>query len=208
MAGIIDAAEFKSWRGFNTSAFDTEVAFLIPIACAMIESATGVVFDAGTYTEVHNGDGTQQIIVKSIGITSITSIKSDFNSTTPITLDATTYAHDGDRTISRLPVDDGHRFGVDEMGRVNDPLVTDHPVFDRGFQNIQVIYAAGYTTANMPADLKLAAYRLVDSFFETRGEDVVYLQNKADSGANRAMRTVVESDAMIVSMVRNYRRAM
>ena len=208
MSGIIDTTEYKAWRGISVADFDTDIGILIPIACDLIESITGVQFDAATYTEVFNGDGSQELIVGSIGITSITSIKVDFHTDSPTTLDADTYTHDGDRTIHLLPVDDGQRFGVDEMGRLNDPLVSSAPVFARGFQNVQAIYVAGYSTANMPKDLKLAAYRLVDTFFETRGEDVVYLQNKADSGSTRAMRAVAESDAAIVSMLRQYRRAM
>lgn len=210
MAGIISTAEFKTWRGIGNTDFDSQIDMLAPIAQSTIEGLTSCVFDSGTYTETHDGDGTQELYVKAYGITSITSVKSDADTSSPVTLDSSSYNHDGIRCIRRIPRQTGMALGVDMSGtgRIVHPASNTYPVFDFGFGNIQVVYGAGFDTDDMPDDLKLAAFRLVDMFFETRGEDIVYIQNKGDSGATRAMRTVAESDAMMTGLVKKYRRSM
>lgn len=210
MPGIITTAEYKSWSGLQDTTYDTDIAMLIPIAQSIIESMTCCKFDSDTYTETHSGDGLQDLWVNAYGITSITSISEAANTSSPVVIDSSTYTHDGIRTVSRIPKKDGMRFGVDQsgMGRIVHPLVDTFPVFERDTMNIQIVYTAGYDTEDMPVDLKYAMYRLIDSCFDNRMEDMITLVNKADSGATRAMRTAAEQTKATNDLVRKYKRAM
>lgn len=205
MSGIITAAEYKSWRGLSGTAFDSQIDTLRVIADDLIQELAGCKFDAGTYTEIHDGDGTQELITDYVAISSITSIK--IGNATQTTLTATTYGHDGDRKVFRLPRDDGQRYGVDDLGLPVNPMGNPYPVFDLGYQNVELVYTAGYATASMPWALKRAAFMMVDSMFDTRGNDQLFTQTKTDSGVSSAMRTVAESNAAITAAIRPYRMA-
>lgn len=205
MSSIVTIAEYKSWRNLTGTAFDAQVDFLREIAEDIIETMAGCLFDAGTYTEVYDGDGSQELITKHANLTSITSIK--IGNATQTTLTSSTYGHDGDRRIYRLPFDDGTRYGVDDLGFPVSPMGNPFPVFQAGNQNVELIYVAGFATASMPWGLKRAVFTMIDSLFDTRGNDLFHVQNKTDSGVSVAMRTAAESTAAVVSAIRPYRMA-
>lgn len=205
---IITTAEYKSWMDLPDTTYDTQIAMLIPLAGAAIESVCGCTFEADTYTRVINGDDSQRLVMDVYGITSITSIKSSVDTSAPVTLESSTYTHDGERTIYRVGRDSGSRYGVDQYGRSISPTRPIEPRFERGWQNIEVVCVAGFDTDNMPQVLKHAAFRLIDHYFETRGNDIICTLNKTDSGSSVAMKTQAESNATVMDLLREYRMAM
>lgn len=201
---IITAAEFKADQGIpdaNTD-YDDRIAAMIPQVQDIVEQEIGAKLDRADYTELFDGQGLQDLIVRRLPINSITSVKLSADTTTPVTLDADTYVHDGDRTISRTPRDTGARSGVDEWGRPISTLRNPYPVFTYGRQNVEVVYNAGYDTADVPQGLKRAAFWLLSSLFELQGEDVIFTQNKTEAGVSRSLRTAAESSGAIKIMLR------
>jgi hypothetical protein len=105
-------------------------------------------FTPATYTEYHNGNGTQYIFPNNIPITSITSIYLDddwvFGSDTMFP-----------NSLSYKVVDNRY-------------IVMRDDILTTGEQNVKIIYTAGYST--IPEDLKQAAIEEVSRKFRRRKE--------------------------------------
>lgn len=113
---------------------DTLLQNLITRESAAIEKECNRTFGDATYTEYHDGDGTDTVMLKQYPVNSITSIHDDtdrdYDSDTLI--DSDDYVYDSDSGIVQL---DGFSFVP-------------------GRQNVKVVYNAGYTT--IPTDLEQA----------------------------------------------------
>lgn len=211
MAGIITTAEYSSWGNLPGSSWDAQIEVLRPMAEDLVLELTGCKFDSGTYTETYDGDDTQELTTDYANIQSITSIKQILGFVDGVantyTYDIDSYGHDGDRTVYRLPRDDGRRFGLDDWGNQLDPMTASGPVFPLGFKNIELVYVAGYDTADMPQALKRAVCVLIDSMFDTRRNDQIIAQAKTNSGVSITMRSVAEQSAAFTNLIRPWRIA-
>lgn len=187
--------EYKAWRGIETTAWDTLLTLLVATATAEIERLTGRTaggFESATFTEVFDGDGSQTLQVANGPIASITSITS--GNSNPTTLEATGYTHDSDRCIMLIPFDAGGGIRSDDFG-VSLPLASRSPSFVPGYQNVTVVYVAGYAT--IPADLKMVCYRFVDHYMDSRGRDF----EKVSEAIGNTNTTVRSSDEFTARML-------
>lgn len=159
---IITASQWKTYKGTSATTWDAQLAVVIPAAQAVAERYCNRLFDTATYTELHDGDGTDTLILKNGPITSITSIKVvDAAGTVLSTYDSTAYVPDLRTGIVKLYDSRYGRLVHDEFGILQNTQWGNQPYWPRGFQNIQAIYVGGYSS--MPADLQLAMYQYVDA---------------------------------------------
>ena len=170
---LVSTSEYKAWRGVSGSDYDSTIAVLVPIAQRWVERVCGRTeggfeSDNAPFTEKLDGTGTQVIQVSNGPISSITSIK--FGNGTQSTIDASTYSFQN-RTIMRIPKRGGATLHIDDWGDTI-PFGVRRPNFPDGFQNIEVVYTAGYASGSIPDDLKYVIYRLVDHYLESRGRDI------------------------------------
>lgn len=118
---------------------DTLLEKLITRMSADIESDCDRIFGDATYTEYHDGDGTDTLLLKQYPINSITSVHDDVDRDydTDTLIDSDDYVYDSETGILTL---DGFGFSI-------------------GRQNVKVVYNAGYTT--IPTDLEQACINKV-----------------------------------------------
>jgi len=150
MVDLITLNEYKVFNGLNTADLnrDNLLSSLISGWSLSVENYLDIGIASRTRTEFYNGNGTNYINLNHYPITSITSITFDAQGDTPEIFLGT------DFVISQ------------DMGTVKfSPLAEESRSFSYGFQNIKVIYVAGYLT--IPADIKMAMFRLVKSASES-----------------------------------------
>ena len=203
---LCTAAEYKAWRGVTSSGYDSLYGTLIDTATAEIErlcgrTVGGFISTNGPFTETFDGDGTQYLRLSNGPISSITSIK--FGNTDQTTLDATSYTHDGRQTVMLLPRSTGSFVQRDDWGF---PVTGNNgAVFPIGFQNVEVVYAAGYAnTASVPDDLKLVCYRFVDHYAESRGHDLEKL-SEAIGNTNVTVKSTAEFNDRVLQLLAPWR---
>lgn len=159
---IITAAQYKTFKGISDTTYDAQLAVVVPAAQAVAERYCNRVFDIGTFTELHDGDGSDTLILKNAPIVSITSIKLvDSAGTVLSTYASTDYVLTLVTAIVKLYDSRYGRLVHDSFGILQNTNWGNQPYWPRGTQNIQVVYSGGYTSA--PADLQLAMYLYVDS---------------------------------------------
>lgn len=159
---IITADQYKVFKGISGTEYDAQLAVIVPAAQALVERYCNRVFDTGTFTELHDGDGTDTIILKNAPLASIRSIKLvDSVGTVLSTYAAADYVSTLSTGIVKLYDSRFGRLVYDSFGILQNTTWGNQPYWPRGFQNIQVIYVGGYSS--MPADLQLAMYQYVDA---------------------------------------------
>ena len=166
---LCTATEFKAWRGVTGSDYDSVITTLIASSQAEIERLTGRTeggFESASFTEVLDGNGSQQIKVSNGPITAITSIT--VGNSDPATLSADSYTFKG-RVISRLPFDGGGSLTTRDGWGDPLPIGGRSPCFAEGVQNVTVVYTGGYAT--VPDDLKQVCYEFVAHQLDSRGQD-------------------------------------
>lgn len=157
---IITVAEYKAFAGITASTWDAQLAVIIPALQDVIERWCNRTFDTATFTEKHDGAGTDELNLRNPPIASVTSVTITTGSDS-VALAATDYAFSttGTGRLWMLPVavwvmawEAASAWSNAHGG------LTGRPCFPIGRENITVVYAGGYST--MPAGLKLAMYRL------------------------------------------------
>lgn len=182
---IISLDYLKIFLGATTSAKDALYTVLADAASKAVKTYTDRDFESATYTEYYNGSGTHLLILRQRPVTSVTSVHVD---ATGYAGDGTNaFASDTLQTVGvdyilrkergtqgdsgmlvRLRGFMGQSaaslFGEGVLGwtqRTDGKLAGNlPPAWPRGDGNIKVVYVAGYTAANMPADLKQATAQL------------------------------------------------
>ena len=177
MASLISIAEYKVWAGISGTAQDALLTVLVDAVSMEVRRwcdrnlIDG--FESVSRTERYDGNNEQTIQLKEWPVTSVTSVKLYQADGTSQTYDSTTYRVDADSgVLSRIDPKKG-RFPVTAFGTVNATFSV-QPWFDEGWQNIEVVYTAGYArtpTDLLPADLKMACYRLTDLAYSARGRN-------------------------------------
>jgi len=147
--GFFTVNEAKARLQITTDSHDTLIEYLIDDVGALLEAYCDRHFSANTYTEYHNGTGSNYILTKEWPINSITSLYDDpdrsFTSASLIDSDNYTFI-----------ADEGKIVLIEENVVLNIYMTT---LFQKGVQNIKIIYNAGYTT--VPSDLKLIAAEIM-----------------------------------------------
>lgn len=171
---IITTAQYKAYAGISGTALDARLDVLIPCLQDEVEIYCGRRFDTATFTELVDGTGIDELLVRNAPIKSITSI-------TLLYPDATTAAY-ASTAFSFSLRDDGRvwllgssqmRAGLDEDGNPRQPSFGDSIAFPVGRENVQVIYVGGYGTGTiaMPPSLQLAMYKGIDEYIAQTRQD-------------------------------------
>lgn len=161
---------------------DTRLEFFVNAASERVASYCNRIFQQATYTELHSGRRQNELLPRQFPITAITSvvISQSRNWTEPQSLvDSTRYViADEDNTIQY----DG--------------------IFPTGYNNIQVVYTAGYTT--FPSDLQLACLWFVEWFYRHRTRGHMGISNISKMEENTTILTAMPP--MIVEILNDYKR--
>lgn len=172
MASLISISEYKVWAGISGTAQDALLTVLVDAVSMevrrMCDRDLTNGFESASRTERYDGTGEQTIQLVEWPVSSITSVKVYTAGGSYDTLDADTYRVNGDSgLLSRIdPV--LARFPTDAFGTIESTFSV-QPWFPAGFDNIEVVYTGGYAT--IPADLKMACYRLTDLAYAARGRN-------------------------------------
>ena len=172
MASLISIAEYKVWAGISGTAQDALLTVLVDAVSMevrrMCDRNLTNGFESVSRTERYSGTGEQTIQLTEWPVASITSVTVYTAGGTAEVLDSSTYRVNGDSgVLSRIDPVRG-RFPVTAFGSVEATFST-QPWFEEGFDNVQVVYTGGYAT--IPADLKMACYRLTDLAYSARGRN-------------------------------------
>lgn len=173
MASLISIAEYKVWAGISGTAQDALLTVLVDAVSMEVrrwcdrDLTNG--FELVSRTEKYDGTGEQTIQLMEWPVSSVTSVKVYSAGGTYETLDSNTYRVNGDSgVLSRIdPV--LARFPTNAFGTIESTFSV-QPWFEAGFDNIEVVYTGGYAT--IPADLKMACYRLTDLAYTARGRNM------------------------------------
>lgn len=168
---IATTANYKTYAGITASTWDAQLGVIIPAVQAEMERYCGRVFDTASYTEYHDGCFANQLVLKNTPITALTSVALVGTDGTESTVDSTTYTYDADSGVVSFKRVSRGLVTVDDWGYPENYGSGESPNFGAGFRNVKVVYTAGYSSGTMPADLKMALYRLVDSAFKNVGQD-------------------------------------
>lgn len=172
MASLISIAEYKVWAGISGTAQDALLTVLVDAVSAEVRRwcdrnlTNG--FESASRTERYSGMGEQTIQLTEWPVASITSVTVYTADGTAEVLDSSTYRVNGDSGVLSRIDPKRARFPVTAFGSV-DATFSTQPWFEEGFDNVQVVYTGGYST--IPADLKMACYRLTDLAYSARGRN-------------------------------------
>jgi hypothetical protein len=172
MASLISIAEYKVWAGITGTAQDALLTVLVDAVSMEVRRwcdrnlTNG--FESVSRTERYDGTGEQTIQLIEWPVASITSVTVYTADGTTEVLDSSTYRVNGDSGVLSRIDPKRARFPVTAFGTVQATFST-QPWFEDGFDNVQVVYTGGYAT--IPADLKMACYRLTDLAYSARGRN-------------------------------------
>lgn len=150
---IIAAADYKTWKGITATTWDAQLAVMVPAAQDFAERFCERLFEEDTHTELLSGDGSTDLFLANIPITSITSIAHVADDGTETVVDSTAYRFDpATGVVRRHSGADGWAFGCGVK-------------WTEGFRNYEAVYVGGYDAAGTPApaSLKAALYQTIDA---------------------------------------------
>jgi uncharacterized phiE125 gp8 family phage protein len=135
---------------------DDKINDLIPAASLALEHHIGHPLHEATYTEYYDGDRTNEIILDHYPVSAITSINDDltrvFDAASLLLPANYVYDANGQRNIGSVRLFQGTA-----------------TFFQRGIQNVKVVYVAGYAT--LPEDAEMAAVHLVAWLLSRSGSE-------------------------------------
>lgn len=173
MASLISIAEYKVWAGISGTSQDALLTVLVDAVSMEVrrwcDRNTTNGFESMSRTERYDGNDEQTIQLMEWPVTAVTSVTVYTAGGDTDVLDADTYRFDGDSGVLSRIDPRLARFPVTAFGTVNSTFSV-QPWFERGFNNIEVVYTGGYAT--IPADLKMACYRLTDLAYTARGRNM------------------------------------
>lgn len=204
MASLISIAEYKVWAGITGTAQDALLTVLVDAVSMEVRRwcdrnlTNG--FESVSRTERYDGNDEQTIQLIEWPVTSITSVTLYTAGGDTEVLDADTYRVNGDSgVLSRIDPKTG-RFPVTAFGTVNATFSV-QPWFDQGFDNVEVVYTGGYAT--IPADLKMACYRLTDLAYSARGRNMG-IQSESLGGYSYTNMDPAKTTAIKAELIRAY----
>lgn len=174
MASLITISEYKTWARIPSSdtSQDTLLTFLADAVSKDMrrwcdrDETNG--FELTSRTEQYDGTGEETIQLAELPVVSITSVSVLYADGSSDILDANSYRVDEKSgVLSRIDARRS-RYPVSYFGNV-DSIFAAEPRFPSGFDNIEVVYTAGYSP--IPADIKMAALRLMDMAYAAGGRN-------------------------------------
>jgi len=204
MASLISIAEYKVWAGITGTAQDALLTVLVDAVSMEVRRlcdrnlTNG--FESTSRTERYDGTDETTIQLVEWPVTSITSVTLYTAGGDTEVLDADTYRVNGDSgVLSRIDPKMG-RFPVTAFGTVNATFSV-QPWFEQGFDNVQVVYTGGYAT--IPADIKMACYRLTDLAYAARGRNMG-IQSESLGGYSYTNMDPAKTTAIKAELIRAY----
>jgi len=157
---LISLADLKSFIHMAEVHDDVLLQSILDGTIGETEQKIGQVLEEETITEYHDGDRTNTILLDNGLVTAVGYVKVD--------------------TVA-MSVNDYTRYAEGE-------IVRKAGYFERGFKNIEVSYTHGYTSVNIPADLKLTLLKIMSNTYhgslvitEVEGEAKVYSQSEINA---------------------------
>lgn len=206
---IVTASEWKDYRGYPDTRFDSALAAVIPMVQAEMERYCSRKFDLADYEGHIDGTGTPVIYTRHWPIVAVSEVRIDPGSGgTPQALDPSAYEVDtSEESTGRIV-----RTGSGGNALYGDPggiSFSRGPVnaWPTGYRNVQIDYTAGYTSATVPADLKEAALILIDHRLAQRGGASIDQASTAQGASNVTYRTAAERMAAYEALIGRFRRA-
>ena len=204
MPSLISIAEYKVWAGISGTAQDALLTVLVDAVSMEVRRwcdrnlTDG--FELVSRTERYDGTGEQTIQLMEWPVTTVTRVRVYSAGGTYETLDTDTYRVNGDSgVLSRIdPV--LARFPTNAFGTIESTFSV-QPWFTSGFDNVEVVYTGGYAT--IPADLKMACYRLTDLAYTARGRNMG-LQSESLGGYSYTNFDPVKTTAIKAELMRAY----
>lgn len=164
MADLITLAEAKAYLGLDSTAYDTRLSALITDVSAAVEDYLDrsplLVADVD---EVYNGRGRRFLKLRAFPVVSLTSVTFDYDTSDPTVVDGSQFLYDSTGTL---------RFKPDAANWCP---------FYEGFQNIRVIYRAGY--ASLPAGLALGVKQALAAVWNASQRDGSLSEERLDKYA-------------------------
>jgi uncharacterized phiE125 gp8 family phage protein len=204
MASLISIAEYKVWAGISGTAQDALLTVLVDAVSMEVRRlcdrnlTNG--FESTSRTERYDGTDEATIQLIEWPVSSITSVTLYTAGGDTEVLDADTYRVNGDSgVLSRIDPKMG-RFPVTAFGTVNATFSV-QPWFDQGFDNVEVVYTGGYAT--IPADIKMACYRLTDLAYAARGRNMG-IQSESLGGYSYTNMDPAKTTAIKAELIRAY----
>ncbi len=181
-----DLDEVKDYIGITGSTHDTLLTALINAATDFIESYIGRrITEQAITEELHDGDGSDSILLKQYPI----------DSGETITLEQASNPNVNDSNFSTLS---SSLYFVD----YNTGIITTNFTLQQGIRNYRVSYTSGYADADVPFDIKWAAWELVSNMFNTRKAAGTTSQTLGDLSASFTRE--IDNDPKIKSILVKY----
>lgn len=196
---LVTRAEAKEWLNIAsaTTTYDDFIDKCILRASEAAERYCNRSFNTGTYTEKHNGDDSQFLIVKNPPITSITSIAVVVDSTST-TINSTSYTFDAQSGIISFVNGADIRVPPYWTGDRSDcRRFAEYPNWPKAFQNITIVYVGGYAT--IPDDLKQAGLYMISDLYGQRGRDTSVVSEQL--GRYSYQRSAMTADQLVAGVV-------
>lgn len=204
MASLISIAEYKVWSGISGTSQDALLTVLVDAVSMEVrrwcDRNTTNGFESMSRTERYDGNDEQTIQLMEWPVTAVTSVTVYTAGGDSDVLDTDTYRFDGDSGVLSRIDPRLARFPVTAFGTVNSTFSV-QPWFERGFNNIEVIYTGGYAT--IPADLKMACYRLTDLAYAARGRNMG-IQSESLGGYSYTNMDPAKTTAIKAELIRAY----
>lgn len=166
MSNFATRAEVKEFIGIDSgnTTYDDFINSMLTNSSSIIKSYLGRDIVQATYTDhYYDGDGSDTLILRQYPIISVTSLYDDpdrdFGSDSLLDEDP-----NGDRDFLIVNKNEIDNEGI--IRRIQGGI------FYKGKQNIKITYVGGYSSANVPADIKQAQIQLVTFFYNNRGNNL------------------------------------
>lgn len=205
---LTTTANWKTWRGITSTAYDAVVDELVDDVTDEINRYVGNRIESETYTDLAvDGDGSQRMVLPYWPVTALTAVKEQSDTGTTTTLDTSSYrCVTGDRNrgvVARLPFRPGVAGStpyVDSWGTYD---FTGRPVWHEGVGNYLFTFTAGYAT--VPGDIEKAAWHLIDAYLDRKGMRI-FDQAVAEGNQNRTARSAEDAKAEYHRLLAPFRR--
>lgn len=180
---IVSLEDAKKKLGIEGNEKDTEVTALIESLTAEIYSVTGRSFGAIQTVTNETHDYAPRLYLDNMDITEVTKVTRGYDN----------------------PIEYTTGFHFDSTGQVVLSGASGHRSSTNDFNDVRVDYKHGVEAANVPADLKLAALDLLNSYWKTQTGEVVTTQRTTSISIGTYRETFAESsDIKAMTSINNF----
>lgn len=167
---LVSLPDMKDYLDISNTNDDGRIGHLIEVVSREFDTECHRSFLEEAHTEYRNGNGTEQLWLENAPVSAVTSINLD-----------------SERDFDSDTLVDSDDYFVNTVAGV---VARNTGYWPRGFQNVKVVYTAGYTQANVPRDLRGAVYERVAQLWRRMSEKRVDMTSRSDaSGDSRTFIT-------------------